>query len=154
MPRVLSLVRSRCLLGFRRAIYLPGVFPRGVSTVLEGDRVTTTSAECEAVSHVLTLGLSSGELWAELLRCCTEVDHVSTKGSDSHLRVAPYETLLTFLRTYGLITPCKIDCAPAPAPPAPRRRHRRRVVVVDSRAFDVPSDNLTRLLLPILRSCC
>src|SRR5215471_1874513 len=78
--RVRSLVLSRCLLGVRRVIYPPDALPRWVSTVLEGDRATTTSAECEAVSHALTLEMSSGELGAELFRCCTELDHVSTEA--------------------------------------------------------------------------
>jgi hypothetical protein len=72
--RVLSLF----IQGLGGSLGLSSVLPRSVSAVLEGDRETTTSAEFEAVSHALTLELSSREPGAELFRCCTEVDHVST----------------------------------------------------------------------------
>jgi hypothetical protein len=57
------------------------VIPRSRSTVLEGDRATTTTAELELLHHADLLSrirIRFANLGDELFRCCTEEDFMSS----------------------------------------------------------------------------
>jgi hypothetical protein len=82
------------------------VIPRSRSTVLEGDRATTTTAELELLHHADLLSLIRirfANLGDELFRCCTEEDFMSSGRTTLVLIVSFCEMRLTIVAFYDLI---------------------------------------------------